>query len=63
LPLAISVSDNFFQSSELSLFTKGLRFYPKLRNNAETAKLFMDYFTQLKSTKNNQEEKKREKNL
>jgi hypothetical protein len=29
---------DFSQSSELPLFTKGLRFYPKLRNNAEIEK-------------------------
>ena len=31
---------DFPQSSELPLFTKGLRFYPKLRNNAEIEKHF-----------------------
>jgi len=31
---------NFSQSLELPLFTKGLRFLPKLRNNAEIEKHF-----------------------
>jgi hypothetical protein len=34
----------FSQSSELPLFTKGLRFYPKLQNNTEVAKGFEKLF-------------------
>ena len=34
----LSKNPDFSQSSELPLFTKGLRFYPKLRNNADIGK-------------------------
>jgi hypothetical protein len=35
---------DFSQSSELPLFTKGLRFYPKLRNISETQKKLAEKF-------------------
>lgn len=35
----------FSQSSELPLFTKGLRFYPKLRNKADTGNDFRKNYT------------------
>jgi len=36
----LSKNPDFSQSSELPLFTKGLRFYPKLQNNADIQKHF-----------------------